>query len=254
MTKYKKKFIYKISNDVNNKLYIGQANNVKDRMKKHKYETNLGEDIGKSAIHDAMRAIGFEHFKIEPIGRFSDYNDKEKYYIKKLNTLVPNGYNIEIGGNEPPHKYGEKHPMSKYSDEIIDALINDMLTQQYTQIELKKKYNMSQPLISSINLGEIRYNPKLSYPLIKKSPYYLTDNELADVKYLLEFSTCSLKEIATYYKVNLSSIKAINQGRNYHDDKINYPIRKFRGKSGSQPVEAILAKRSSSAIDTQREM
>lgn len=47
--------------------------------------------------------------------------------------------------------------------------------------------------------------------------------------------------------------KAIS-GRNYYNDNCDYPIRTIRGKKQLQPVEAILAKRSTGAIDTHLEM
>ena len=93
------------------------------------------------------------------------------------------------------------------------------------------------PSISTIVLRTILYN------LIR--PIYI---------YLLKYSTCTCAEIGQYFGFNSSAIKAINSGRNHHLDNIQYPIRAFRGKSNSQSVEAILAKRSTKAIDTSLEM
>ena len=58
------------------------------------------------------------------------------------------------------------------------------------------------------------------------------------------------QQIADYYHVNTSTIKHINTGRNYHDDTSDYPLRKVRGKKQLEPVETILAKRSTATIDT----
>ena len=76
-----KKAIYKITNTQNNKIYVGQTNNPTERWKKHCWETNNNIDIGKSAIHDAMRKIGINNFRMEIIGWYEDYNEKEKYFI-----------------------------------------------------------------------------------------------------------------------------------------------------------------------------
>lgn len=46
----------------------------------------------------------------------------------------------------------------------------------------------------------------------------------------------------------------INAGRNYNDSTLNYPLRNHRGEKQSEPVETILAKRSTDAIDTHLEM
>ena len=61
------KAIYKITNKINNKCYIGQSNNPMQRWKSHKSHTNIGDDIGKSAIHDAMRKYGIENFEFSII-------------------------------------------------------------------------------------------------------------------------------------------------------------------------------------------
>ena len=77
---------------------------------------------------------------------------------------------------------------------------------------------------------------------------------MEEIKWLLQNSLFPCWQIAEYYNVNTSAIKHINSGRNYHSDTENYPLRKNKGKKQSQPVEAILAKRSTDAIDTHLEM
>lgn len=205
-------------------------------------------------MYDAIRAYGEENFEFQIIGWFDDYNEKEKYYIKYYNTLVPDGYNLMEGGEEPPHKYGEEHPKSVYSQELIDNIIDDLLSHKYTQKEIQKKYNVKQQLITSINRGVTHRRPGLEYPIIKTSKYHINDNTFEEIVYLLKYSTCTCAEIALYYGFDTSAIKAINTGRNHHKDNINYPIRNFRGKSNSQSVETILAKRSTETIDTSSEM
>ena len=51
----------------------------------------------------------------------------------------------------------------------------------------------------------------------------------------------------------MTEVGKINTGVNYHSPDVIYPIRTFRGKRQSQPVEAILAKRSTNSIDTNLE-
>ncbi len=249
-----KKAIYKITNDINNKIYIGQSNNPDNRWKKHCSDTRSNIDIGKSAIHDAMRALGIEHFRLTVIGWYEDYNDKEKYYIKQYNSLVPNGYNIQEGGNEPPHKYGEEHHNSIYSQKLIDNIIDDLLSHKYTQKQIEEKYDVSQQLITSINRGVTHRRKGISYPIIKTSNYHCNEKEFEQIYYLLKNSNCTCSEIGAYFGFSTSTIKAINSGRNHYRKDINYPIRNFRGKANSQSVEAILAKRSTETIDTSLEM
>lgn len=248
------KAIYKITNKINNKCYIGQSNNPTHRWIKHQYDTKNNVDIGKSAIHDAMRKYGIENFDFTIIGWFKDYNEKEKYYIKINNSLVPNGYNILEGGNEPPHKYGEEHHNSTYSQELVDKIIDDLLSREFTQKEIEKKYQVNQQLITSINRGITHRRPGIEYPIIKTSKYHCDDNTFEQICYLLKNSVCTCAEIGQYFGFSGSTIKAINSGRNHFDKNIKYPIRNFRGKANFQSVEAILAKRSTEIIDTSLEM
>ena len=240
------KAIYKITNDINNKVYIGQSADPKRRFNHHTAEANAAKDVGKSAIHDAMRKFGIDHFSLVILGWYENYNEMEQYYIKKYNSLVPNGYNILPGGEEPPHLYGEKHPKSKYSQKVIDNIINDLLSGQCTQKEIQDKYNVSQQLITSINNGATHKRKDLKYPILTGSKYRCNSTEIDDIIYLLKYSTCTCAEIANYFGFKTSTVKAINSGRNHHNPKIKYPIRNFRGKAGSQSVETILAKRSTS--------
>lgn len=102
--------IYKIVNKINNKIYIGQSINVVDRWKQHQYKSLNSKELAyNSAIHQAMRKYGIENFVFEIIEECSidELDEKERYWISKLNTLSPNGYNILEGGQkvrkvEPP--------------------------------------------------------------------------------------------------------------------------------------------------------
>lgn len=93
--------IYIIKNKCNNKCYIGQTiNSIKYRLKKHKAQINCKSQC--SALYSAFRKYGVENFYIESLlsGDFNKekLNSLEIEYIKRLNTLSPNGYNLQGGG------------------------------------------------------------------------------------------------------------------------------------------------------------
>ena len=249
-----KKAIYKITNNLNNKCYIGQSKNPNHRWVEHKSHADRGDGKGKIPLYDALRKVGVENFTFSVIGWFEDYNEKEKEYIKKYNSLVPNGYNLMPGGEEPPHRYGEEHHNSVYSQKLIDNIIDDLLSRQYTQKEIQLKYGVNQMLVTSINRGVTHRRKGVEYPLIKTSKYHISDEDFDKIVYLLKNSTCTCSEIGKYFGVDTSSIKAINAGRNHYSENIKYPIRNFRGRTNSQSVETILAKRSTPDIDTLVEM
>ena len=249
-----KKAIYKITNLINGKIYVGQSNDPVRRWKEHKWDAFNPNCKENSAIHDAFLKYGIENFEFTIIGWYENYNEMERQYIKTLNTLYPNGYNLTEGGDEPPHFYGEEHHNSKYSQELVDNIIDDLLSKKYTQKEIENKYKVNQQLVTSINRGATHRRKGIDYPIIKTSNYHCNEEDFEKIVYLLKNSSCTCAEIGAYFGFSTSTIKAINSGRNHYCDSIEYPIRNFRGKSGSQPVEAILAKRSTEVIDTPPEM
>ena len=73
-------YIYKIINDINNKIYIGKTTGtVEKRFQEHikdskKYYKNR-------PLYNAMNKYGIEHFKIEPIEKcnLDILSEREKY-------------------------------------------------------------------------------------------------------------------------------------------------------------------------------
>lgn len=92
--------IYKITNDINTKVYVGQT--IRTLAVRFRGHCSLKRSSENSAIRGAIHAYGKDHFKIEQIDTASDLDDlnrKEIYWIGMLNCLCPNGYNLSLGGN-----------------------------------------------------------------------------------------------------------------------------------------------------------
>lgn len=248
------KALYKITNIVNGKAYIGQAIDPKHRFIAHCSRAN--NDSDNSALHSAIKKYGKDNFKLEILEWSENYNQREKDLIKEHNTKYPNGYNLTDGGEEPPHKYGEDHHKSVVKEYQVDIIIEELKNNELTEPQIGRLFDppLNQNLIHDINFGITHKRENENYPIRKDCPYNLTDIEVEEIKWLLQYSLFPCWQIAEYYNVNTSSIKHINSGRNYRIDGYEYPIRKFKGKKQSQPVEAILAKRSTDAIDTHLEM
>ena len=96
-------YIYKITNKINNKIYIGQTIKERptDRFSQHRYAArHLESDSGISYLHRAMNVDGVDNFSFEIIEQVDNdlLNEREKYWIKYYNCQVPNGYNLTEGG------------------------------------------------------------------------------------------------------------------------------------------------------------
>lgn len=156
-------YIYKITNDVNNKVYIGQTRrSIAERWSVHKYRFQNKKNC---PLYRAMEKLGVEHFNIELIEECP--NDKliehEKYWIKQYNSYL-DGYNGNIGG-DGLHKYDE--------DEIYK-----LWDEGLTVTEIKKKYGISKQILRKI---------------LQKYEPYLTEKE---ERYLLSRSRIKSKSRA----------------------------------------------------------
>lgn len=92
-------YIYKITNKINGKVYIGKTkNSVCNRFKQHLRCAQKGTN---RYLYDAMNHYGYDAFEVEVLEEAisSELSDLEKYYIKKFDSLNPlNGYNMTEGG------------------------------------------------------------------------------------------------------------------------------------------------------------
>ena len=77
-----KKAIYKLTNKINNKIYIGQSIHPEKRLREH--ENRAKNKLDNYPIHNAIAKYGIDNFDFEIIEWTEDYDDKEFYYIKKI--------------------------------------------------------------------------------------------------------------------------------------------------------------------------
>lgn len=90
--------IYNIINKINGKMYIGQT--VQKLGQRWYNHYNSKRDHCR-ALHNAIKKYGKENFFVEEITKcksIEEMNYREVFYIKALNTLSPNGYNLKTGG------------------------------------------------------------------------------------------------------------------------------------------------------------
>lgn len=95
--------IYKVTNLINNKLYIGQTkNSLEYRKNQHFRETKSKKD--DMYFHRALNKYGFNNFQWEVIDQansLEELNQKEIYYINLYNSTDRiNGYNRKLGGEQ----------------------------------------------------------------------------------------------------------------------------------------------------------
>lgn len=78
-------------------MYIGISGNLKRRWKEH-----INADSMCTYLHKAIKKYGKDNFKFDHIADAFNWKDAcqiEKDLIKELNTCLPNGYNLTLGGD-----------------------------------------------------------------------------------------------------------------------------------------------------------
>lgn len=94
--------IYKATNLINGKVYIGQTvNTLKYRSEQHRREAKI-DNRKHPYFHNAIRKYGFENFEFECIDEadsIDELNEKEAYWIGLYHSTDKDiGYNLDSGG------------------------------------------------------------------------------------------------------------------------------------------------------------
>lgn len=121
-----------IKNKLNQKVYIGQSNNIERRWSEHKRSKD------SCIIHKAIRKYGVDNFEFSIIQECEvlDLNRLEIYYIEQYNSVFPNGYNMTSGGEFNPN-FGEYNGNSKLTSDIVYQ-IRELYTTDITRAEAYK--------------------------------------------------------------------------------------------------------------------
>ena len=136
-------YVYLISNDINNKMYIGATiTSIAERYSKHIYDTfNISDN---SAIHHAIRKYGQEHFFINQLEECSIDNvfEREQYWIKFYNSYE-NGYNETIGGEGCP-KYDYSLIYQKFKSGMLQKdIAKELGCEKHTITRALRAYDVS---------------------------------------------------------------------------------------------------------------
>lgn len=144
-----KKFCnYKITNLINNKIYIGKtAGDTSRRWKAH--IKNAGNIDAESHLYKSMFKYGIENFNFEVLEYFDNEDEAyeaEKRYIKLYNSNNPNiGYNKSNGGRGPNCDF-----FKKLNNDELKIMLETYLMPGMSVYKLCKKFNLAKPTALSI--------------------------------------------------------------------------------------------------------
>lgn len=91
-------YIYKITNIINQKIYIGKTEFSIDKRFSEHCRDAFKKDKEKRPLYAAMRKYGIENFRIEMIEETDSPEEQEIYWIEYYGSFK-NGYNATKGGD-----------------------------------------------------------------------------------------------------------------------------------------------------------
>ena len=134
--------IYKSTNKITGKIYIGQTTHTLDkRIKGHIKESKIESN---RPFMLSINKYGEDNFTFETIdsaNNLNELNDKEIYWINFYNSISPNGYNVTGGGQ------GKKMKTTKELSRIISEGLKNSEKWQETKNSEEYKIKMETSFI-----------------------------------------------------------------------------------------------------------
>lgn len=218
-------YIYKITNKVNNKTYIGRTKDYNRRVKDHKniaFNHSIKNQKYNRPLYVDIREYGLDSFTFEVLETTTKPKERELYYIDKFNSMDKQfGYNLingDIGDNNVV-------PNRVYDIEKVDKAIHLLQTTDIGMSDISKETGLSIQYIRDINQGRRSKRSDIAYPIRE----VVTKKDLEQVAkaiiHDLQTTPLSQREIAKKHSVSRACVTMINIGKNHKQCGLIYPIR-----------------------------
>lgn len=191
--------IYKATNLINNKTYIGQT--VLDLKTRRRQHENSYKYKNCYAFSKAIKKYGKENFKWEIIDTattIEELNKKESYYIELYKSLTSqNGYNLKGGGDnsflteevkqkisqaqigEKNHMYGKKGELNSTSKRVKNITTGNIYG---SASECAEKENINFSHVCAVCRGEIGSTNNYIYRYIDDKGNIIQPKNNTDIK------------------------------------------------------------------------
>jgi group I intron endonuclease len=142
--------VYKITNVLNNKLYIGQTiNGYINRFKAHLRDAKNGRT---TPLHAAMRVHGYDNFKVELVSRAASREELtrlEAETIIKFNSSASTGYGYNIKEPASPNVW-------HVSDSILYQIFSLAVDENRSFIDIAEALDLTANLVGDVARGNNR--------------------------------------------------------------------------------------------------
>lgn len=225
--------IYKI-NFPNNKVYIGQTNNLKKRISEHLREARIGAD---SKIYRAIRKYNISKDDFEEIESNIETQEladlREIYWIEFYDSYN-NGYNSTKGGDVGNGgMLGENNPKAVLTNEEVLQIRLLKSEMKYSKSDIYNKYkdkisiggfhkiwnyNTYTKVGKELNTEEvINFYKHFKISGSKNSRCMFTKQDIINIRNAYFIDAISSKEISEIYNCNTSTISKIISNKTYSD-------------------------------------
>ena len=191
--------IYKITNNINGKIYVGQTcRSLEDRMAEHVRHSTI-------VVDKAIQKYGADNFTVERIDVACDIdelNQKEQFWIQHYDCMVPNGYNQCVGGDNTVgfhHRSESRQRMSNKKKSQYMGEGNPFFGKRHSDVS-RKKMSDARKGLAHLTDEQVR-NLRMSHHTVK-----VRNVETGEV-----FS--SVKEAATAYDLKDTHITRVCKGK-----------------------------------------
>ena len=222
-------YIYKITNKINEKIYIGKTSNITRRWNAHKKLSSSNQK--HFYLHNAISKYGIDNFFIEVIGSDSDeniaYEKETQFIIQYKSNKRELGYNLTTGGR-------------------------GIITNQPVSLETRSKISNAQ--IGSkrrtvFNITEIT-RQKLSE--VVKNRGQLPNDKKKEILDLFDSGKYTKKQLAKLFSIRYETVRFIIQYHRKHGFKTEEEkhITRSQAKLGKSLPETVRQKISNSLTGT----
>lgn len=185
-------YIYKIVNDINNKIYIGKTlGSIEKRFKEHCKDAQKIR-YAHRPLYLAMQKYGIEHFHIFEIEECNEdiLSEREKYWIEYYGSFKT-GYNATIGGDGTQYlDYDLVIATYKELKSCIDTAqqlkINEDSVRKILELRQQPIYTSSEVIKRKygkcVNMYDLQNNYLKSFSTMREAGQYLIDNQLTRCK------------------------------------------------------------------------
>lgn len=213
--------IYLITNTINGKQYVGQTvRTLKSRWSSHRHSEKC------VALHRAIKKYGAEAFDLavlETCSTIEQMNEAEHSWIEKLNTRVPNGYNIREGGGNGIHSEESKAKMreiqnnrsQEWKDNMQSGYIRRSQNEEWKS-ELSKSAKKRIPTKKQLDaLATGRLKGKKGSPGESNPNCKVTTEQVVEIRRLYDTGDFSQQQLAEMFGLTQIGVSAITRRKTW---------------------------------------